>query len=248
MDESPAPAAPASEHAPPDFTVVGIGASAGGLKGLLQFFERMPSQSGMAFVIVLHLSPKHESNLDKLLQAVTAMPVMQVNESVEIEKNHVYVISPAKHLSMVDGMLMVTAPSSPRDRHTAIDLFFRTLGETRKARAVCIVLSGTGSDGTVGLKSIKEEGGITLAQAPDEAEYDGMPRNAIGTGMVDFVMPVEDMPQKLLTLNENAQLIKLPHADELQLPVEPDPRRRADVALREVLTLLRVRTGHDFAQ
>ena len=136
-----------------DFTVVGIGASAGGLKGLLQFFERMPPESGMAFVIILHLSPKHESNLDKLLQAVTAMPVMQVNESVEIERNHVYVISPAKHLSMVDGMLQVSAPPSQRDRHTAIDLFFRTLGETKKARAMCIVLSGTGSDGTVGLKS-----------------------------------------------------------------------------------------------
>jgi len=231
-----------------DFPVVGIGASAGGLKGLLQFFERMPPESGMAFVIILHLSPKHESNLDKLLQAVTAMPVMQVNESIEIERNHVYVISPAKHLSMVDGMLQVSAPPSQRDRHTAIDLFFRTLGETKKARAMCIVLSGTGSDGTVGLKSIKEEGGITLAQMPDEAEYDGMPRNAISTGMVDFVLSVEDMPQKLMNLSENAQLIKLPHADDLQPPVEPDTSRRADVALRDVLSLLRARTGHDFAQ
>src|SRR6187397_1825984 len=103
MNDSEATAAPA--HA--DFTVVGIGASAGGLKGLLQFFELMPPESGMSFVIILHLSPKHESNLDNLLQAVTAMPVMQVNESVEIERNHVYVISPAKHLSMVDGMLQV---------------------------------------------------------------------------------------------------------------------------------------------
>ena len=113
---------------------------------------------------------------------------------------------------------------------------------------MCIVLSGTGSDGTVGLKSIKEEGGITLAQIPDEAEYDGMPRNAISTGMVDFVLSVEDMPQKLMNLSENAQLIKLPHAEELQPPVEPDTSRRADVALRDVLSLLRARTGHDFAQ
>src|SRR5436190_124896 len=231
-----------------DFTIVGIGASAGGLKGLLQFFEQMPTQSGIAFVVILHLSPKHESNLDKLLQNATQMPVQQVNETVHIEKDHVYVISPAKQLSMVDGMLMVSAPVTQHERHTAIDLFFRTLGETHKSRAMCIVLSGTGSDGTVGLKSVKGEGGITLAQAPDEAEYDSMPRNAIGTGMVDFVLPVAEMPQKLMNLSRNAGMIKLPHADELHLPTDTDPRRRADSALREVLSMLRARTGHDFSQ
>ena len=132
----------------------------------------MPPTSGMAFVIILHLSPKHESNLDKVLQAVTEMPVLQVSEAVEIRKDHIYVISPAKHLSMVHGSLQVSTPPAQRDRHTSIDLFFRTLGETQKARAMCIVLSGTGSDGTVGSKSIKEEGGVTIAQAPDDAEYD----------------------------------------------------------------------------
>ena len=111
---------------------------------------------------------------------------------------------------------------------------------------MCIVLSGTGSDGTVGLKSIKEEGGIAIAQEPGEAEYDSMPRNAIGSGMVDFVLPVAEMPQKLLELNQNAQLIELPHADEL--PIELDTTRRADTALREVLQILRARSGHDFAQ
>jgi len=241
-------AALASSTPSPDFTIVGIGASAGGLRGLLQFFEEMPTQSGIAFVVILHLSPKHESNLDKLLQNATQMPVQQVNETVHIEKDHVYVISPAKQLSMVDGMLHVSAPVTQHERHAAIDLFFRTLGETHKSRAMCIVLSGTGSDGTVGLKSVKEEGGITLAQEPDEAEYDSMPRNAIGTGMVDFVLPVAEMPQKLVSLSRNAGMIKLPHADELHLPTDTDPRRRADSALQEVLSMLRARTGHDFAQ
>src|SRR6476661_4606679 len=122
---------PAEDVLPPEaiphhaFTVVGIGASAGGLKGLIQFFERMPAQTGMAFVVILHLSPKHESNLDKLLQAVTPIPVLQVNEAVRIEPDHIYVISPAKQLSMVDGTLQVTAPATQRERHMAIDLFFR---------------------------------------------------------------------------------------------------------------------------
>src|ERR1043165_9130259 len=177
----PAKGGPAPHEAHNHFPVVGIGASAGGLKGLLQFFENVPAQPGMAFVIVLHLSPKHESNLDKVLQVATPMPVVQVNEAVQIERDHVYVIPPARQLSMVDGTLQVSIPKLQRERHAAIDLFFRTLGETQKARAICIVLSGTGSDGTVGLKSIKEEGGVTLAQSPDEAEYDGMPRNAICT-------------------------------------------------------------------
>ncbi|HXU67222.1 MAG TPA: chemotaxis protein CheB, partial [Casimicrobiaceae bacterium] len=238
--------APASAPAHVDVPVVGIGASAGGIKALLEFFEHMPQSSGMAFVVVLHLSPKHESSLDKVLQAVTKMPVQQVNESVQIEKDHVYVISPAKELAMFDGTLQVSATSRQHGRHTAIDLFFRTLAKTKTSRAVCIVLSGTGSDGTVGMKSIKEEGGIAIAQQPDEAEYDEMPRNAILTATPDFVLPVGEMPQKLISLLENARRIELPHADEL--PIELDTTRHADLALREVLATLRSRTGHDFAQ
>jgi len=238
--------APASAPAHVDVPVVGIGASAGGIKALLEFFEHMPQSSGMAFVVVLHLSPKHESSLDKVLQAVTKMPVQQVNESVQIEKDHVYVISPAKELAMFDGTLQVSATSRQHGRHTAIDLFFRTLAKTKTSRAMCIVLSGTGSDGTVGMRSIKEEGGIAIAQQPDEAEYDEMPRNAILTGTPDFVLPVGEMPQKLISLLENARRIELPHADEL--PIELDTTRHADLALREVLVTLRSRTGHDFAQ
>ena len=158
------------------------------------------------------------------------MPVIQVTEAVEIRTDHIYVISPAKHLSMVHGSLQVSTPPTQRDRHTSIDLFFRTLGETQKARAMCIILSGTGSDGTVGLKSIKEEGGIAIAQEPGEAEYDSMPRNAIGSGMVDFVLPVAEMPQKLLKLHQNAQLIELPHVRRAAHRARHDAARRYGLA------------------
>jgi two-component system, chemotaxis family, CheB/CheR fusion protein len=244
MDQPIQAPAPAPAHL--EVPVIGIGASAGGIKALLQFFENMPRATGMAFVVILHLSPKHESSLDKVLRGVTKMPVSQVTEAVSIERDHVYVISPASDLAMLDGTLQVRATSRRNGRHTAIDLFFRTLAQAKKTRAICIVLSGTGSDGTVGTRSIREEGGIAIAQEPEEAEYAEMPRNAIAAGAVDFVLPVLEMPQKLLNLMETARLIVLPHADEL--PAELDSARRADTALRDVLALLRTRTGHDFAQ
>ncbi|MDQ3012298.1 MAG: chemotaxis protein, partial [Acidobacteriota bacterium] len=233
-----------------DFAVVGLGASAGGLKALLEFFEQMPSDNGMVFVVIMHLSPKHESNAAAVLQNATKMPVMQVTESIAIQPNHVYVIPPIKDLSMFDGQLRLSDSERPRGRHTAIDLFFRTLADTHKSRAFCVVLSGTGSDGTVGLTRIKEEGGITIAQSPDEAEYDSMPRSAIDTGMVDFVLPVTDMPQKIMQIWRNAKLIKLPPMEDMPEPAHvtmtPDATREAEEALRDILATLRRRTGHDF--
>jgi two-component system CheB/CheR fusion protein len=228
-----------------DFPVVGIGASAGGLKALVSFFEVTNPSSGMAYVIILHLSPTHESKLDKLLQAATKMPVQQVLETTRIRRDHIYVIPPNKELSMVDGTLRVSPLARKSGGHQAIDLFFRTLGETHQAKAISIVMSGTGSDGSVGIKTIKEQGGIALAQEPSEAEYDSMPRNAIGTGLIDFVMPVTDMPGKLTQLVEIAAQIELPHQDEP--PASRQPPRAADAALREVLSLLRARTRHDFS-
>lgn len=181
-----------------DFAVVGIGASAGGLQAIKQFFEHMPKDNGMAFVIVLHLAPDHQSIADKIIQESTKMPVLQVTEAVPIQKNHVYVISPAHQLSMNDGYLKVS-PAEPRQGgHVAIDLFFRDLADVHKDRAFCLVLSGTGSDGAVGLSRIKEQGGVTIAQSPQDAEFDGMPQAAIDTQMVDLVLPVVEMPQKLL--------------------------------------------------
>lgn len=233
-----------------DFPVVGIGASAGGLQALRLFFENMPQENGMAFVIILHLSPDHESIADKIIQESTKMPVLQVNQTVPIEKNRVYVISPGQRLAMNDGVLQVS-PTDPRDgRHASIDLFFRDLAVVHRERAFCLVLSGTGSDGAVGLSRIKEQGGITLAQAPEDAEFDGMPCAAIETHMVDFVLPVVDMPQKLLELWRNTQDIRLPTAAEPEPKnIEAISEREAAVneqLLHDVLILLRTGTGHDF--
>lgn len=233
-----------------DFPVVGIGASAGGLQAIRLFFENMPQDNGMAFVIILHLSPDHESIADKIIQESTRMPVLQVFESVPIEKNRVYVISPAHRLTMNDGFLEVSTPDSRESRHASIDLFFRNLADVHRERAFCVVLSGTGSDGAVGLSRIKEQGGITLAQAPEDAEFDGMPRAAIDTHMVDLVLPVVDMPQKLLELWRNSQEISLPTANDGELQtIAAVSEREAAVAeqlLHDVLIQLRTGTGHDF--
>jgi len=234
------------------FPVVGIGASAGGLPTLLRLFEHMPATNGMAFVIILHLSPKHESNADHILQRATRMPVVQVNASVKIEPDHVYVIAPNLQLTMVDGMLAVAGMERPRGQHVAIDAFFRTLAEAQLERAIAVILSGTGADGAVGIGRIKEKGGVIMVQHPSDAEHDGMPLAAIGTGQVDFVLPVAEMPQKLLDLWSNASAIELPplgpEAPKEAQPGEVDASADAEQALQRVLVLLRVQTGHDFRQ
>ncbi|WLI09025.1 chemotaxis protein CheB [Pseudomonas sp. FP597] len=232
------------------FPVVGIGASAGGLQAVKAFFEHMPKDCGMAFVVILHLSPDHQSVADKIIQESTGMPVVQVNSTLPIEKNRVYVISPAQLLKMNDGYLSVSPSVREGGSHVAIDLFFRDLADTHKERAFCLVLSGTGSDGAVGLSRIKEQGGITLVQTPEDAEYDGMPLAALETQMVDLVLPVVEMPQKLLELWRNAQSIILPTANDPEIRTTP-PATERDAALAEQLLLdilvqLRASTGHDF--
>ncbi|WP_394241223.1 chemotaxis protein CheB [Halopseudomonas laoshanensis] len=234
------------------FPVVGIGASAGGLQALLKFFEHMPQDNGMAFVIIMHLSPDHESSADRILQGVTNMPVQQVSKPVPIEKNSVYIISPAHLLSMNDGHLRVRKPDPSRPRHAAIDLFFRDLADVHKDRAYCLVLSGTGSDGASGLSRIKEQNGITMAQSPDDAEFDGMPSSAIATGMVDLVLPVAEMPQKLMELWRNASSIHMPVSEDPEISAAAandatDDGPAAESALRAVLAQLFNRTGYDFA-
>ncbi len=178
--------------------VVGIGASSGGLQALQKLFAHMPADSGMAFVVIMHLSPAHESYAASLIQQATAMPVTQVNETVLIAPNHIYVIPPNKYLSMVDGSLHLSDFDEPRGRRAPIDLFFRTLAETHGRNAAAIVLSGSGADGANGGQRVKESGGIFLAQEPQEAEFDSMPRSAIATGLVDFVLPVAAMPASLI--------------------------------------------------
>jgi two-component system CheB/CheR fusion protein len=233
------------------FPVVGIGASAGGLKALMNFFEHMPSDSGMAFVVIMHLSPTHESNADSILQNKTRMPVLQVKQPVSIERNRIYVIPPALDLSMNDGYLRLVKPTRERGVQVAIDLFFRALADVHHTHAIGIVLSGTGSDGSVGLSRIKEQGGVTMAQSPEDAEYDSMPRGAIETGMVDIVLPVLDMPQRLVELSRNLQTMEMP----VDTPAEAEqngqvsprsPTKANESALRDILGVLRSRTGHDF--
>lgn len=200
----------------------------------------------MAFVVVVHLAPDHESNLGALLQKVTSMPVLEVTSATPIQPDHVYLIAPSLELTMVDDYLRV-APNRPDEggRRAAIDLFFRTLAEVHRERAIGVVLSGAGSDGSVGLSRVKEMGGITFAQDPTEAEYDSMPRSAIATGMVDFVLTSAEMPQRLMDLWTTAKEIHLPVVGNDERQEEP-VNEAAERALREIMIILRTRTGHDF--
>jgi two-component system CheB/CheR fusion protein len=231
------------------FPVVGLGASTGGLQALIRFFENMPPNSDMAFVVILHLSPAQKSNAAAVLQGTTRMPVRQVMEPTMIEKNHVYVIPPGKHLSMNDSYLRISDPEHPAGKLIAIDLFFRALADVHKERAVGIVLSGTGADGAVGLARIKEEGGVTFAQSPDDAEYDGMPRAAIETGVVDFVLPALDIPRRLVELWRDARSLTLPPIQDPDAPVTataPGWNTDAEQAFQDIIAHLRAHTGHDF--
>ena len=249
----PTVAGPKNKYLSPshlDFPVVGIGASAGGLKAICSFFEHTPADTGMAFVVVLHLSPDHHSQADLIIQRHTSMPVRQVTEPVPIQANHIYVISPANRLSTNDGYLRVRRAERPGGAHTAIDLFFRDLADVHQEHAFCVVLSGTGSDGAVGLSRIKEQGGVTLVQSPDDAEFDGMPRAALETGLVDMVLPVAQIPQKLMELWRTARQVNLPRIDDDQRPPamgteQADPER-ADPLLDDILAQLHNSTGHDF--
>ncbi|WP_285433840.1 CheR family methyltransferase [Pseudomonas sp. fls2-241-R2A-110] len=249
-DSANAPKRKALSPSTLDFPVVGIGASAGGLQAIKLFFENMPHDNGMAFVIILHLSPDHQSIADRIIQESTRMPVLQVIETVPIEKNHIYVISPAQRLTMSDGVLEVSNNDPKEGRHASIDLFFRDLAEVHREHAFCLVLSGSGSDGAVGLSRIKEHGGITMAQVPEDAQFDSMPRAAIETGMVDLVLPVVEMPQKLLELWHNSQEISLPTANDPELQSFASVSERdaaiAEQLLHDILIQLRTGTGHDF--
>jgi len=254
FDSANAPSTPPTEQnvvvSTLDFPIVGIGASAGGMPALIKLFEHMPASHGMAFVVVLHLSPKHPSAAADILQRATTMPVIQVSSPVTIEPRHVYVVAPNQQISMVDGLLQVGELDRPRGKHVAIDLFFRTLAEVHCERAIAVVLSGTGSDGAVGLSRIKEQGGVTLVQSPTDAEYDGMPNAAIHTRAVDFVMPVVEMPQKLMELWQNARIIELPAPGDdepliAHLPGSAEAANAED-ALHEIIGELLRNTGHDF--
>lgn len=244
---------PAAFWGDSDLPVVGLGGSAGSLTALQTFFQSTPETTGMAFVVILHLSPEHESTLAALIQQATPMPVVQVVSKTAVRPDHVYVIPPGKHLTMQDGSLDLTELDRPKGKRVAVDHFFRTLADTHGAAASAIILSGVDGDGALGLKRIKERGGLTIAQDPDEAQEEGMPRAAIATGIVDWVLPVEEMPKRLVEYRENAKQLQLPSADAPPLDEEADAvlkrseKERNEVALQEVLAFLKMRTGHDFS-
>lgn len=241
--------------------IVGIGASAGGIAALQQFFGEMAPDSGLAFVVVMHLSPDFESQLAGVIQQKTTMPVVQVTETVKVQPNHVYVIPPSHQLTFDNNLLRLLPPQQERGRRVTIDLFFRTLAHAYGQRSVSIIMSGTGSDGVIGLKHVRAQGGVTIAQEPEEAEFDSMPHNAVATGMVDWVLRVGDMPQRLLEFVRNEGAMQLPpemlDAQELDAKAEDAPGGETvseetrdpddEEALSLVLKHLRAHTNHDFS-
>jgi len=222
--------------------LVGIGASAGGVEALMNFFEHTPDDSGLAFAVVLHAPPGHDGRLAEVLQAKTEMPVKRVEGVVRVERNCVYCVPPDKRVSLAGGHIRLEEPDATAPEHIApVDLFFRELARTYKDKALAVVLTGDGADGSLGLGRVREEGGVSVAQDPSEAEHPSMPQGAIGTGFVDFILPLADIPDKLVSLRRNAERIQLP-------PAEPRPKRDfAEDSLRELLALLRARTRHDFS-
>jgi len=218
--------------------VVGIGASAGGLEALQQFLGHVPEKSGMAFVIVQHLDPTHKGILPELLQRITVMEVFQVRDRMRVKPNCVYVIPPNKDMSILHGVLHLFEPTAPRGLRLPIDFFLRSLAEDRQEQSIGVILSGMGSDGTMGLRAIKEKAGVVLVQEPASARFDAMPRSVIDAGLADLVAPAEDLPLKIIDYLRHALVIS---GKELKID------EKDQSALEKVLILLRSRTGHDFS-
>ncbi len=227
--------------------VVALGGSAGSIQALKSFLQSLPPRTGMVYVVIVHLSPEHESTLPSLLQAVTPMPVSAAQDGEKMHADHVYVIPRGKHLTVINGHLKLNALEFERGRRVAVDLFFRSLADTHGPHATAIVLSGADGDGAVGIKRVKERGGLTIAQEPDEAEHDSMPRAAISTTMVDLVLRVAEMPARILQYRDSEARLRLPAEDGPQpaLPLAPS-LDQDEQALRETLVFLRTRTSHDF--
>jgi two-component system, chemotaxis family, CheB/CheR fusion protein len=219
------------------FPVVGIGASAGGLEALERFFANLASDTGMAFVIIVHLAPGQKSLMGELIGKYTKMNVLQIKDNMVIRPDTVYITPPNSDVATLHGKLYLMEPIEPHTLRLPIDYFFRSLAEDRREKAICIILSGTGSDGTIGLKAVKGEGGMVMVQAPESAQYDGMPRNAITTGLADYVLPVESLPEQLLKYVKHFRIMK---KTEILAP-------KAINYLEKIYILLRNQTSHDFS-
>ena len=226
----------------PGFPIVGIGASAGGLAAFEAFFSGMPddTEPGMAFVLVQHLAPDHKSILTDLIKRYTRMQVFEVEDGMVVQPNCTYIIPPGRDMALLNGTLQLLVPASPRGQRLPIDFFFKSLAQDQGERAICIVLSGTGSDGTQGVRAIKAEGGMAMAQSPASTEHDGMPFSAIATGLVDYELLPAEMPAQLIAYATHA--FGTPH-----LPAS-HPAPQSETALQKIFILLRNQTGHDFSQ
>lgn len=230
-DKGPGAAVPGTGNAP----VVGIGASAGGIQALQTFFDTLPQDTGAAFVVVVHLDPQSHSELAHILAARTSMPVVQVEKAEPLEANKVYVIPPDRRLCLTDHEISCAEFEEPHGHRAPIDLFFRSLADHGEGFAV--VLTGAGSDGAIGVRAVKEAGGIVLVQDPAEAEYPSMPCNAIATGIADFVLPVRDLAARLGELLHNRGSVAILEGADGD-----------EELVRRILTYLAVRTGHDFSR
>ena len=200
------------------FPIVGIGASAGGLEALEIFLGKVPKGSGMAFVIVQHLDPTHKGMMAELLQRGTAMQVIQVKDRTRVRPDCVYVIPPNRDMSILHGVLHLLDPVAPRGLRLPIDFFFRSLADDRQDQSIGVILSGMGSDGTLGLRAIKEKAGVVFVQEPASAKFDGMPRSAVDAGLADIVAPVEELPGKIIAFLQ-------PHAPHRQARTCPGRQR-----------------------
>ncbi len=220
------------------FPIAGIGASAGGLEALEQFLGHVPEQSGIAFVIVQHLDPTHKGIMPELLQRVTTMKVIQVQDRMQVKPDCVYVIPPNKDMSILHGVLHLFDPATPRGLRLPIDFFLRSLAEDRQERSIGVILSGMGSDGTMGLRAIKEKSGLAVVQEPASAKFDSMPRSAIDAGLADIVAPAHDLPGRIASFLRHVTVIagKAPTLEE-----------KEQSALEKVIILLRAKTGNDFS-
>ena len=222
---------------PSAFPIVGIGASAGGLEALEQFFGNMPKNTGLAFVIIQHLDPDHIGIMPELLQRITQMKVVQATDQLNVKSNYVYVIPPNKSMSLLNGALHLFDPVVSRGLRLPIDIFFRSMADDKQDKSIGIILSGMGSDGSLGLKAIKENGGTVLVQKPESAKFDGMPRSAISAVYTDIVAPAEELPAKLINF--------LKSAPPTMLDAEIDNKNKSN--LDKIIILLREMSGHDFS-
>ena len=221
------------------FPIVGIGSSAGGLEALELFFSNVPPDTNMAYVIIQHLSPRHKSIMAEILMKYTQMQVLQIKDDQKIEPNHVYLNPPDKNVVILNRRLYLTEPTQAHGVNLPIDCFFRSLSEDQGEKAICIILSGTATDGTLGLKATKGEGGIAMVQDPESAKYAGMPSSAIATGLVDFILPVEKIPAELV------KYVKHPYIERPERIETAKHQFRSYV--QKILALIRTRTGHDFS-